>query len=122
MNMSADRENRGPIVKLVISMFAHGHIDPIAPSDFLDKAARAVTVDTMHQRITKVLSDPMLVDKAIVDELSAIGAFMLAPRPWAQTFIQSRTYHHVVQVLLRHLNAGSNQFTPDILHVGSELL
>jgi hypothetical protein len=122
MNMSADRENRGPVVKLVISMFAHGRINPIAPSDFLDKAVRAVTIDTMHQRSAKVLSDPMLVDEAIMDELWAIGAFIFAPRPWAQTFVQSRTYDHVAQALLRHLNAGPNQFTPDVLHVGSELL
>lgn len=121
-NMSADRENREPVVKLVISIFTHGQIVPIGPSDFLDKAVRAVTVDAIHQRITQVLSDPMLIDDAIEDELFAIGAFILAPHPWAQTFIRSRTYDHVVQALLRHLNAGPNQFTPDVLHVGSKLL
>jgi hypothetical protein len=115
MNMSADRENRGPVVKLVISLFAHGHIDPIAPSDFLDKAVRAVTVDTMHQRIKQVLSDPMLIDRSESRTNYAIGAFILAPRPWAQTFLRSRTYDHVARALRRHLNAGPNQFTPDIL-------
>ena len=120
--MSADRENREPVVKLVISFFAHGRLNPIAPSDFIDRAVRAVTIDTMHQRIAKVLSDPMLVDKAIIDELWAIGAFILAPRPWAQAFVRSRTYDHVAQVLRRHLNAGPNQFTPNVLCVGSKLL
>jgi hypothetical protein len=120
MNMSADRENREPVVKLVNSMFAHGRIDPFGPSDFCNKAVHAVTIDVIHQRIMNVLLDPMLVDEAIVDELWAIGAFILAPR-WARTFTQSRTYDHVARALLRHLNAGPNQFTPSVLHVGSEL-
>ena len=122
VNMSADRENREPVVKLVISMFAHGRIDPFGPSDFCDQAVRAVTIDVIHQSITKVLLDPMLVDEAIKDELRAIGAFILAPRPWAQIFMRSRTYDHVARALLRHVNAGPNQFTPGVLDVGSELL
>jgi hypothetical protein len=122
MNMSTDRENRKPAVNLVVALFALGHIDPNAPSDCLDKAVRAVTVDTITLRIKQVLSDPTFVDEAIEDELYAIDPFILAPRPWAQAFLRSRTYDVVARALLRHLKAGPNQFTPDIMHVGSKLL
>lgn len=122
MNMSTDRENRKNIVGLVISLFAPGHIDSDALSDCLDKAVRAVTVDTINLRIQQVLLDPKLTDDAIEDELHAIKPFVVASRPWAQAFVRSRTYDAVAQALSRHLKAGSNRFTPDILNIGSSLL
>jgi hypothetical protein len=47
--------------------------------------------------------------------LYAIESFMLPPRPWAQAFLQSRTYDVVARALLRHLKAGPNYYTPGIL-------
>ena len=63
-----------------------------------------------------------LVNEVIEDKLYAIEPFILAPRLWAQVFVRLRTYDAVARALLRHLKAGSNRFTPDILHIGSKLL
>lgn len=118
MNMSSDRENRKPAVDIISALFN----DSDAPSDSLDKAVRAVTVDAINLRMKQVLLDARLADEAIKDELLAFRPFILARRPWAQAFLRARTYDHVAQALLRHLKAGVNHFTPDILSVGGYVL
>jgi len=122
MYMSTDRENRKTAITLVYELFGAGKIDPSVPFDCIDKAVRAVTVDSMTLRIKQCLLDTELADEAIGEELLAFESFVIAPHPWAQAFLRARPYDHVAQAILHHLKTGVNEFTPTILHMGCSLL
>lgn len=120
--MSANRYNRAFATLLITRLFSPDDDSITVPTQALDIAINAVTVDAINFHVTKILLNRNVMDQALRDELAALRPFVTTTRPFVIDFLEAEIYQPVAEALLRQVRSGQPKYTRGVFWAGACIL